>query len=354
MDFLKLDFSSLKSFFFSIQYIYIYKKTIFPEWIPKNVEYERCIFFLFFYPEYKKRIFSAWIFPKTSNQKNDHFWPKNMENFEFLDFFKTWLFLSKKHYFLPRISKNDLSLLDLPKNHKWKNGHFWPKPMDQPLWKISIFWTLLKVDLFCLKRILFYPEYKKNDLSSLDLPKNCQWEKWPSLAKPYTNPFGNFDLLDFFRSWLLLSWSILFYPEYQQTIFNLTGFAKKPQMRKMANFGQKAWTNPLENFGFFGTFFKLDFPSLKSVFFYSECKKLSFQAGFVQKPAIRKMTIFGQKPWTNPFGKCRFFRTFLKLDFSCLNSILFYLEHQKTTFPDRICQKTSNEKNDHFWPKTMD
>ena len=45
---------------------------------------------------------------------------------------------------------------------------------------------------------------------------------------------------------------------------------------------------------------------------------------------------------------------FLKLGFSCLNRILFYLGHQKTMFPDWICPKTSNTKNNCFWPKTMD
>ena len=83
--------------------------------------------------------------------------------------------------------------------------------------------------------------------------------------------------------------------------------------------------------------------------------KRFFLAGYAQNPSFKKVAIFGQKLWTNPFGKFDFLEFFFwKLDFSCLNRILFYLGHQKTMFPDWICPKTSNTKNNCFWPKTMD
>ena len=56
--------------------------------------------------------------------------------------------------------------------------------------------------------------------------------------------------------------------------------------------------------------------------------------------AFKKVAIFGQKLWTNPFGKLNFF--------SCLNRILFYLGHQKMMFAAWICRKTTIEKDGHF------
>ena len=104
----------------------------------------------------------------------------------------------------------------------------------------------------------------------------------------------------------------------------------------MTIFCQNAWTTPFGKFLFFWTFLKLDFSRVETIFFYisKNIKKRSFQAGFGQKPPLRKMAIFGQKPWTNPFGKFSTFWTFLKVDFCCLKSILFYPEYQETIFPD--------------------
>ena len=77
-----------------------------------------------------------------------------------------------------------------------------------------------------------------------------------------------------------------------------------------------------------------------------------FLVGYAQKPPFKKVAIFGQKLWTNPFGKFWFFGMFfLKLDFSCLNRIRFYLGHQKTMSPGWICRKTTIEKGGHFLAK---
>ena len=45
-----------------------------------------------------------------------------------------------------------------------------------------------------------------------------------------------------------------------------------------------------------------------------------------------KGRFFWQKPWTNPFAKCRFFSTMLELHFLGLKSILFYPDDKKCFF----------------------
>ena len=157
----------------------------------------------------------------------------------------------------------------------------------------------LKLDFSCLKSILFYQEFQKNDHSWLDLPKNQKWEKWPFLAKNH----------------------------------GLT---------------------PLENFDFTGLFWNFTFVLQRAFFSFQNIKKRCFLAGFPQKPLMRKMANFCKKAWTNPFGTFRFFWAFLKLDFSFLKRIIFYAGYQKRIFPGWICAKVTNEKTVHFLPKTID
>ena len=52
-------------------------------------------------------------------------------------------------------------------------------------------------------------------------------------------------------------------------------------------------------------------------------------AFLLKKRHIRTRSIFWQKPWTNPFAKCRYFLTLFELHFSGLKSIVFYPEYQK-------------------------
>ena len=78
----------------------------------------------------------------------------------------------------------------------------------------------------------------------------------------------------------------------------------------MAIFGKNRGLTPLENFDF------LEF--LKSCLFLSKkhsslsriSKKQPFLAGFAEKLQMRKMVIFCQKPWINPFGKFSMFWTY--------------------------------------------
>ena len=65
------------------------------------------------------------------------------------------------------------------------------------------------------------------------------------------------------------------------------------------------------------------------------------------------MTIFGPKPWANPFGKISIFRLFKLLVFFNLQRLFFVLQYRKRHFPGHYCLKKKSLKNAHFWTKTM-
>ena len=103
--------------------------------------------------------------------------------------------------------------------------------------------------------------------------------------------------------------SIFYYPEYQKMLFS--GFfctQKKKHKRKRSIFWQKAYL--LQNVDFFRLCENFTFEVQKALFSIQNIKKCFFLAFFAQKKHIRKRSIFWQKPWTNPFAKCRFFRVF--------------------------------------------
>ena len=110
-----------------------------------------CLKIVLFFKEYQKTIFPYWLCPKSTNGQIP--WTNPFGKFRFCERFEK--------FFLSRISKNVLFRLDLPKKLNEKNGHFLLKCMDSPLWKISIFWDFLKVDLCCLEVFFFFPEYRK-------------------------------------------------------------------------------------------------------------------------------------------------------------------------------------------------
>ena len=145
--FLKLPFSGLKN----ILFYPVYQKTIFSglicprhtwqkvRFFDKNhgltllenfefLDFFKSFFFWcrkdFFIQNNKKTIFSCLICPKyIDDKKSDFFYESHgltpLENFDFVDFFKTFFFRSRKHSFLSRRPKNDLLWLDCTKKHRW-------------------------------------------------------------------------------------------------------------------------------------------------------------------------------------------------------------------------------------------
>ena len=171
----------------------------------------------------------------------------------FLEFFRSFLLWSKKHSFLSRISKNvSLCLFFAQKKTYEIRSIFWQKPWTNPLAKCRYSLTLLELHFSGLKSILFYQEYKKMFLSCF--------------------------------------------------------LCSKKTLEKRSIFCRKPGTNPFAKCRFFSTLWELYFSGPESFIFYPEYQKM-FLSGFffAQKKHMRKRSIFWQKPWTNPFAKCRFF-----------------------------------------------
>ena len=136
--------------------------------------------------------------------------------------------------------------------------------------------------------------------------------------------------------------------------FFLPFFAQKKHMRKRSIFWQKPWTNPFAKCRFFSTLWEVHFWGPKRLSSIQNIKKCFFLAFFAQKKHIRKRFIFWEKPWTNPFAKCRFPLTLLEFHFASLKSILYYREYPKLFLSGFFCSKETYEKKVDFLTKTMD
>ena len=85
--------------------------------------------------------------------QNDGLTP--LEKSQFFDFLNFLFLQARKAFFRSRISQNTFSWLILPKEKRWKNGHFLTKTMGNPFGKISIFLHFLNF-LFLLPRKVFF------------------------------------------------------------------------------------------------------------------------------------------------------------------------------------------------------
>ena len=174
--------------------------------------------------------------------------------------------------------------------------------------------------------------------------------------KPWTNPFAkcrySLTLLELHFSGLK---SILFYQEYKK-MFLSCFFCSKKTLEKRSIFCRKPGTNPFAKCRFFSTLWQHYFSGPESFIFYPEYQKM-FLSGFflLRKKHIRKRSIFWQKPWTNPFAKCRFFSTLWELYFWGPKSFIFYPEYQKVFLSGFfLLKKKTYKKKFDFLTKTMD
>ena len=100
-------------------------------------------------------------------------------------------------------------------------------------------------------------------------------------------------------------------------------------MRKRSIFWEKPWTNPFAKCRLFSSLWELHFWGPKSIIFHPEYQRMFLSGFFCLKKTDKKKVDYWQKPWTNPFAKCQYFLTLLELHFSGLKSIVFYPEYQK-------------------------
>ena len=83
----------------------------------------------------------------------------------------------------------------------------------------------------------------------------------------------------------------------------------------MATFGPKPWVKPVGKISSCGLFELLVFIGQKSSFFALQYLKKHSPDLYCLKKKVKKMAIFGPKPWVNPFGKMSSFGLFELLVF---------------------------------------
>ena len=159
------------------------------------------------------------------------------ENVYFVALFKTLIFWSKNHSFLSKISKNHLFWLDNSKNKKWKDSQFLDKnhglSPQENVYILARFKTLL-----FWSKIIFLSRISKNNLFWLDFSKKHKRRKISILGqKPGIIPLVKCPFFRVFKTLVFSSKLILFYPEYQETIF-MNIITSKTLKRKSLKFGQ--------------------------------------------------------------------------------------------------------------------
>ena len=143
-----------------------------------------------------------------------------MQIFGFFDFFQNFLFPSKKLSFPSRISKNELLCLDFPKKHISEKERFFDKNHGLTPSKIFDFLDFLQTSQLRSKKHFFPSRISNNDLLWLDFPKKHIWEKGRLFEKTLgLTALQILDFLEFFKLYYSVLKTILFYSEYQKTIF---------------------------------------------------------------------------------------------------------------------------------------
>ena len=110
----------------------------------------------------------------------------------------------------------------------------------------------------------------------------------------------------------------------------------------------------MHNVDFFRLCENFTFEVQRTFFSIQNIKKCFFMAFLLKKKHIRKRSIFWQKPWTNPFGKCRFFSTLWELLFSGPKKLYVLSRLSKNVFLLLFTQKKSYKKKVDFLTKSMD
>ena len=119
----------------------------------------------------------------------------------------------------------------------------------------------------------------------------------------------------------------LFIQNIKKQYFLTQFLQKKKQLRKISIFGQKPWIIPLRKWPFFLPFKTFVFGSKLYSFLYRIPRNDLFEHNYfenIRKHAlIRKSLNFGQKPWTNLLAKDRVFLRSKERCLSGLKIILF-------------------------------
>ena len=173
---------------------------------------------------------------------------------------------------------------------------------------MSIFQSFLELYFSGLKSILFYPEYQKMFVCWLFYLEKKKKEKGRFFDK--NQPLAKCPFFRIFQNFTFQVKKAFFTIQNIKICLFLALFAQKKHIRRRSNFCQKPCTNPFAKCPFFRIFQNFNFQVQKTLFSIQNIKKCFFLPFLLKKNVIRKRSIFTQKPWTNPFAKCRFFRVF--------------------------------------------
>ena len=164
----------------------------------------------------------------------------------------------------------------------------------------------------------------------------------------------NVDFLEFFRTYLLWSKKHSFLSRILKNVFFWLSLLKKNIWEKGGFFEKNHGLTPWQNVHFFDFFRTSLFRSKKHSFLSRISKKWFFLVFFWSKKKNEKKFNFWQKPWSNPFAKCRFFSTLWQLHFWGPKSFIFYPENQKMLLSGFFRLKKTYKKKVDFLTKTVD
>ena len=126
--------------------------------------------------------------------------------------------------------------------------------------------------------------------------------------KPRVNLFRKMSIFRLFELLLFIPQKgIFFVLEYRTKHFPGL-YCLKKKVEKMAIFGPKPLLNPLRKMSNFRVFELLVFIAQKAISFVLEYRKRHVHGLYSPKKKVRKMAIFGPKPWLNHFRKMSIFR----------------------------------------------
>ena len=167
---------------------------------------------------------------------------------QIIDFFNFLFLYPRKAFFRSRILLNTFSWPRMPNKKKWKNGQFWTKTMDQPLWKNLSFFDILTFLFLKPRKAFFRSRILLNTFSWPRMPNKKKVEKWPIFGqKRWTNPFGKVSIFSLFQVFVFIAQNTVFQlGNIIKNIFLAQIVFKKKRFKKMNNFGQKPQTIPLE------------------------------------------------------------------------------------------------------------
>ena len=222
---------------------------------------------------------------------------------------------------------------------------------------MSFFFNFVRTSLLRSKKLYFFSRISKNVTFWLFLLKKIHIRKTSIFwRKQWTNPFPK---CRYFLTLLELYFSsvnsiLLFYPEYKEMFLSGLFCSKKKHLKKGRFFDKNHGLTSLRNVDFW-EISRISLLRLQKLYFLSRISKnVSFWLFLLKEIHIRKRSIFWQKPWTYPFGKCRFFSTMWELPTFEVQKTLFSIQNIKKCFFHAFLLKRTHKQKVHFLRKTMD